>query len=275
MDREAFTLSGLDQYSIGSLLVEKNSGSSGEEDYYPVLKAMGTLPLGEKGRLEYENISASASPVIEEARRIASRKQLPAIAGEVSVHSIMVSGNLSCISEESAYSLSYGKLHGTRLFTAWLRHLFLNLAAPDAYPKNTSVIGRDPAGKKGFLNYLFPPLESDAFQYFNDLVQIYAKGRDQLFSFACETSWQLVQVLEKSEFNLDRETVFKAMNSSRVKNSWYGRYNRQGEKENRYISLCVENRDPFENVEALLASGFVQNSIMVYQPMLENMKRVS
>jgi hypothetical protein len=62
------------------------------------------------------------------------------------------------------------------------------------------------------------------------------------------------------------------MSNAKVKNSWYGGYNRKGEKDNRYISLCVENSDPFESVDALLASGFVQNSIMIYKPMLENMK---
>ena len=275
MDREAFTLSGLDQYNMGSFLVEQNlrlPEEPGEEDYYPVLKAMGALPLGQKGRLEYENISAYASPVIDAARSIASKKQLPAIAVEVNINKIMVSENLSGINEDGAYCLSYGKLNGSRLFTAWLRHLFLNLAAPDDYPKDTTVIGRDPAGKKDLLNYMFPSLESNALQYFKNLVQVYTKGGDQLFYFACETSWQLVQILSKSRFNIDRDSVFKAMSNFKVKNSWYGGYNRKGEKDNRYISLCVENSDPFESVDALLASGFVQNSIMIYKPMLENMK---
>jgi exodeoxyribonuclease V gamma subunit len=281
VDREVFTLSGLDQYNMGSFLVEQNlrlpgePEEPGEEDYYPVLKAMGTLPLGQKGKLEYENITAFASPVINAARSIAAKKQLPAIAGEVNVNTIMVSENLSGINEDGAYYVSYGKLNGSRLFTAWLRHLFINLTAPDDYPKDTTVIGRDPAGKKDLLTYMFPSLKSDALQYFKNLVQIYTKGGDQLFYFASETSWQLVQILSKSRFDLDRDTVFKAMSSFKVKNSWYGGYNRKGEKDNRYISLCVENSDPFESVDALLASGFVENSIMIYKPMLENMKIIS
>jgi len=95
------------------------------------------------------------------------------------------------------------------------------------------------------LNYMFPSLESDALQYFKNLVQIYTKGEDQLFYFASETSWQLVQVLSKNKFDLDRESVFKAMSNLKVKNSWYGGYNWKGEKDNRYISLCLENSDPF------------------------------
>jgi len=275
INREAFTLSGLDQYNMGSFLVEQNlrlPGEPGKEDYYPILKAMGSLPLGQKGRLEYENISAFASPVIDATKSIASKKQLPAIAVELNINKIMVSENLSGINKDGAYCLSYGKLNGSRLLTAWIRHLFLNLTAPDDYPKDTFVIGRDPAGKKDLLSYMFPSLESDALQYFKNLVQIYTKGEDQLFYFACETSWQLVQVLSKSRFNIDRDTVFKAMSSFKVKNSWYGGYNRKGEKDNRYISLCLENSDPFESVDTLLDSGFVQNSIIVYKPMLDNMK---
>ena len=108
IDREAFSLSGLDQYNMGSFLVEQNlrlpgePGEPGKEDYYPILKAMGSLPLGQKGRLEYENISAFASPVIDAANSIASKKQLPAIAVEVNINKIMVSENMSNINEDAA-----------------------------------------------------------------------------------------------------------------------------------------------------------------------------
>jgi len=62
---------------------------------------------------------------------------------------------------------------------------------------------------------------------------------------------------------------------NRSKTSWYGGFYQTGEKENRYVSLCVENSDPFENIDTLLSSGFVQNSITVYKPLLENLKIIS
>ena len=282
MDRENFTMSGLDQYSMGNFLLDQNLKllelKQSKGDFYPVLKAMGSLPLGEKGKLEYENIKAIAGPVIDAVKNIAFKRQLEVYTGEININSVVISDHLSDIYEDGVYNLSYGKLNGSRLLNTWIRHLFLNITAPDDYPENTIVIGRDPAKKKDLLKYQFLPLKSAGLQYFKDLVQIYLKGGEQVFYFACETSWQLVQLLSKNSFDfdldVDSDVIFKAMNSSKVKNSWYGGYNQTGEKDNRYISLCLENSDPFESVETLLDSGFAQNSISVYKPMLENMETV-
>ncbi len=285
IERETFAISGLDQYTIGSFLVEHNLKMPEpnraelnlvEKDFYPILKAQGSLPLGQKGRLEYENIKAIATPVIEKAKIIASKKQLPSISGEININNTVISANLSDITEGGVYLLHFGKLNSARLMSAWIRHLFLNLTVPDGYPKNTTVIGRDPAGKKDLLSYEFPSLESgEADKYFKDLVQIYIKGGEQIFYFFCETSWQFVQLFLKNSYDLDSDPdqaiISTAMHNFKVQSTWNGNYYQTGEKDNRYISLCLENSDPFESVETLLASGFVQNSIKVYKPMIANM----
>ncbi|RLC20179.1 MAG: hypothetical protein DRH93_14155, partial [Deltaproteobacteria bacterium] len=72
---------------------------------------------------------------------------------------------------------------------------------------------------------------------------------------------------------LDRDMVFAAMNRS--KTSWYGGYYQTGERDNRYVSLGVENNDPFESVDAMLSSGFAQNSLNVYYPLLKNLETLS
>ena len=284
-DREVFSISGLDQYILGSFLVEKESA-----DFYPFFKAMGSLPFGEKGRFEFDKMMKSAKPVIDAARTMASKKQLPPIAGQVNIDGLMVFENFSDIREDAVYLVTYGKLNSARLLTGWIRHLFLNICTPPEYPKRTILIGRDPKGKKPVLTCLFPALESQAFQYFKELIQIYVKGGGQPFYFFCETSWQFVQAVLKENFeparsdpnqsdpnqlDLDRDLVSKAMNNSKTKASWYGGYHQTGEKENRYVSLCVEDNDPFESIDALLSSGFVQNSIAVYKPLLENLKIIS
>ena len=99
---------------------------------------------------EYENIKAIAAPVIEKAKIIAAKKQLPPISGEININNTVISANFSDITEDGVYILHYGKLNSARLISAWVRHLLLNLTLPDGYPKNTIVIGRDPAGKPGY-----------------------------------------------------------------------------------------------------------------------------
>ena len=278
LDREAFSISGLDQYSLGDLLVEKNTDTSDKTQFYPIIKAMGILPFGEQGKFEYEKIKSAADPVIDIAKTIAAKKQLPPMAFELNIDGLIVSANFSDIREDGAYFLNFGKLNSARLLSGWIKHLFLNICAPCDYPKKTILIGRDPKGKKPVVTFSFPELESNALKYFKELTQIYRKGKNHPFYFFCETSWQFLQALSRENceldpLKLDRDLIFKAMNKSKA--SFYGGYYQKGEIENRYVSNCVENDDPFENVDALLSSGFVENSINVYKPLLENLKITS
>lgn len=282
-DREVFSISGLDQYILGSFLVEKESADFiaepfRETDFYPFFKAMGSLPFGEKGKFEFDKMMNTAGPVIDAARVIASKKQLPPVAAQIDIDGVMVSANFPDIREDAVYFVTYGKLNSARLLSGWIRHLFLNICAPPDYPRKTILVGRDPKGKTPVLTCSFPALESQAFQYFKELTQIYVKGGGQPFYFFCETSWQFVRALLKQNFDpdplkVDTDLVFKVMNNSKIKAGWYGGYFQTGEKENRYVALCVENNDPFESVDALLSSGFVQNSITIYKPLLENLEQ--
>ncbi|MCP3876079.1 MAG: hypothetical protein GY699_23390, partial [Desulfobacteraceae bacterium] len=265
IDREAFSISGLEQYTLGSLMVEKKSASCEQIDLYPVLKANGSLPLGEKGRSEYNRIMTTAGPVIEKAVKIAEKKQWPALSKEISVGDMSISANLRDIMEDAAIVLTYGKLNGARLISGWLNHLFLNIVSPSNYPKETHLIGRDPKGKNKAITYAFPSIPSEAKKIFKDLVSIYNNSRQQPFYFFCETAWQFIQVLSKKEYSLDPDDVFYAMNRSKA--NWYGGYYQTGEKENPYVSLCVENNDPFENIDALIKSGFPQNAVTVFRPL--------
>jgi exonuclease V gamma subunit len=167
--------------------------------------------------------------------------------------------------------VTYGRLNGARLLAAWIRHLFLTVCAPEVYPGTTHLIGRDPEGKDPLKTCSFPPLGSHARNDLSHLVKSAVQGTDNLFYFFCETSWQFVQALSKENFDLSRESVFTAMNQAKTRSSWYGNFHVTGEIHNPYIRLCVENNDPFENVDALISSGFIKNSLMVYQPLLKNM----
>ncbi|MBT3176318.1 MAG: exodeoxyribonuclease V subunit gamma [Desulfobacula sp.] len=273
-DREVFSISGLDQYILGSFLVENKTGSSNRDQLYSIVKARGILPLGKKGKFEFEKIMDIADPVIYAARAITSKRKLPSIVREINIGDLRVSNNFSDIREDGIYFVSFGKLNSARLLSAWIRHLFLNICAPPGYPGETIIIGRDPKGKKPVVSFSFPALESGAIKYFKELTQIYNKGKDSPFYFFCETSWQFVQALLKDDFELepsrlDRDLLVSAMKKSRP--SWYGGYYQTGEKQNRYVSYCVENNDPFESVQALFSSGFVENSIAVYKPLLQNL----
>jgi len=273
--REEFSLVGLDQYVLGSFLVKKRSRHEDDKDYYSLFRSMGMLPLGMKGRLDYENTLMLAEPVTGAVKEAELIKQIPAVTGEVQFENATVSGIVSDISEKGAFSISYGKLNSSRIISAWIKHLFLNITAPENYKNrqcNTVVIGRDPYGRQEVLKYYFRALEPQkAFQYLNYLVTIHVIGVSLPLFFACETSWQLALILSQKKYSLDEKVIFKAMNSTKVQNSWYGGYAHKGEKSNPYISLYVKNCDPFKNIEQFIDSQFAQNSVNIWRPVIENL----
>ena len=272
-DREAFTLAGLDQYFLGNLILEKESLSFHKTDFYPILRAMGSLPPGRKGRLEYERLMTLAGPLIEETRRISGMKRLPMITAGVDVGGRMVSGQITDIREEGNFLIGFGRLNGARMLSAWIRHLFINAAGSADYPKATFLTGRDPKGKKPVLTYRFQKLGQDACLYLNQLVDIFQKGQKEPFYFFCETSFQFAEALSADGFDLTEESVLKAM--GRAGKFWYDRHQGTGEKENRYVDLCCQHDGPFESVETLFSSGFAKNAVSVLRPLLENRVELS
>lgn len=242
-------------------------------DLYPVFKAMGSLPFGEKGRLEYERLIKTAGPIIDKAKIIASKNQLPAIVKDIAIADLTVSVNFSEIREDGLYAVGFGKLTPARLLSGWIRHVFLNICAPTDYPKETILIGQDPKGKVPFLKCIFPALGSEAKAVAEQLTLLFQSGHTSPLYFFCNTSFQFANALSRHGYALTTETVSEAMHKSR--SSWYGGYFITGEKENRYVSLYVEKNDPFESVENSLKSGFARNAVCIYKPLLENLKIIS
>ncbi len=281
LDREPFMVTGLEQYALGSYLLDQHTDMMNLKDLYPILKGKGILPFGEKGYLEYLRIQSKTEPLIDVNKIILSQTPLPAISTKIIIGDVIVSSTISDIYTDGVYSLSFGKLNGRRLLSSWIRHLFLNITAPEGYPVQTILTGQDPDGKKPYASFSFSPIKDKAkdkvkgkaFDYFTSLTDIYLKGIQSPFCFFCETSWQITKVLEKVEFELNSKNISNAFKKSLP--FWQGGFFGPGENHNRYINYCVKDNDPFQNVNTLVDSKIIQNAIQIYQPMLENIERIS
>jgi len=289
IERENFTTIGLDQYTLGTLLLEKIQSDAqfdvdpikfNRVDLYHTIKAMGILPLGEKGHLEYNRVLSTVNPIIKALEEIKIKTALSSFSAQIQFDEALISVNFSDIKEDGKYYVGYGKLTSARLLSGWIRHLFLNhgiqhkdsanKSALDNYPRDTFLIGRDPKGKKEVSIYQFSAIESDTKQIIEKLLTFYANGITEPLYFFCETSWQFVQAISRKEFKTDHHSIKECINKS--KRFWDGNDYLMGEKSNRYIERCIENNDPFDSVDKLVNSGFVDNSIQIYKPMMEHMK---
>ncbi|MBU1195880.1 MAG: exodeoxyribonuclease V subunit gamma [Proteobacteria bacterium] len=271
-DREAFTVSGLDQYAMGNDMLNRYS-SKNASDLYSVLKAQGTLPLGEKARLEYARILSMAQPLMDVKAAVLSKSPLPSLPAQITIGTVTVSSVLDNIYCDGVYFSDFGKLNSKRLLPEWIRHLFLNLTAPDDYPCTTFLAGQDPDKKAQAAVLCFLPVKDNARDYFFMLLDMYKKGLQSPLYFFVETAWQIAKALEKDNFTVtleNRSAVYK-----KAMATWHGSDFFPGESRNRYLARCMEACDPFRNMDAFYSSDIVQNAVRIYQPMLDHMERIS
>ena len=92
-----------------------------------------------------------------------------------------------------------------------------------------------------------------------------------MLPFLCNTCFHLAQSLSQKQFDQTRENLELALAQSRK--FWADGFFGGGESTNRYVELVFRHKDPFENLENLMASGIVDNALLVYQPLLENLIR--
>lgn len=272
MDRENFVLNGLDQYKLGDLLLDKLSDLDADIDLYPVLKAGGNLPLGEKGRAEFDRIQNLAAPILKVRQKLVSSPKLPDLAGQVQVDSTLVSAGLTGIHQQGRQCFTYGRINGARLVSAWIEHLFLVLASSDDYPKTTFLTGRDPSNKRPVITYGFNDPGPEAEFMFKQLIQLFASGHEKPVFLFCETGFAFAKALIKEGFDTSWETLNRIMSQYKIKAAWQGNQFVSGESQDRYVDLCIGNNDLFRNPDTLLASGFVRNLEIVYQPLLNHLE---
>ncbi|MCF6249173.1 MAG: exodeoxyribonuclease V subunit gamma, partial [Desulfobacula sp.] len=183
-DRESFSIVGLDQYTLGSWLVGKQEAIRDlipeiiidKEDHYPTLKAMGSLPYGQKGRVEYEKLQLLAEPVMDAVQTISLKKTLLPVVKQLKIDDLTINVHLKDIREDGLTVAGFGKLNSARLLLGWIQHLFLNACAPKGYPKRTRLIGRDPGGKKPVFIVEFEALKDPDLEHLKVLAKLYEKG---------------------------------------------------------------------------------------------------
>ena len=272
VQREPFSLAGLDRHTLGTRLVDTASEQPDPSDGYPFFKAMGSLPPGRKGKHEYDKLLGQAQPVMDAADKRGVSPALPPVATLLDTAGLKLNVRLSGIRENGITRASFGRLTAKRLLTGWIHHLCLTLCAPAHYPKTTRLIGQAPAGKAGIQEMVFEDPGDAAKEYINTLTDIFLAGLSTPVCFFCETGFQFAKVLAKRNFETSRQNVMEA--ADKAARYWYGDRFLPGERDDRYIQLCYRHHDPFDTVQRLESEGFVDLAVRIFKPMLLHMREV-
>lgn len=276
-EREPFSLAGLDQYKLGRYLVENQIDNTLKTSIYSYFKDLGILPLGEKGKLEFERIFQSAIPLIDALKMRDAETMFPVVSMSAQFKKITLYTELDNISESGMVNISFGQLNSRRLLTFWLKHLALNCLdlnpGQNLQTKQTLLICRDPLKRNKTVTGVFDPIEKEkAKMYLDQMFDLYFKGLPKPLFFSCEAGYRLAKALSKNKFKLGKEAVSNAMNSS--KSSWYGGKYSAGEITDRYIGLCTKNNDPFESVEKIISTGFAENAVAIFGPIIHHLRQI-
>jgi exodeoxyribonuclease V gamma subunit len=263
-DREAFELSGLSRYGLGSYYMDKAC----ETDLYPLVRAGGLLPLGQKGRAEWERVKALADPVMALAGTLEMGAAMPPLAVDTRVGKVHITGSIHDLYESGRFVAGFGRLTPARLLTQWIYHLFLNFQAGKSTPLITRLVGQDPKGKLPAVVYSFGPVPQCQ-SHIEQMISLYHRGQSQVPAFFCNTCFYLVQSLAQKNYETSRENLALALAQSR--RYWFDPFYGGGERMNRYVELVYGHQDPFETLDNLTASGVLDNALLVYQPLLENL----
>ena len=272
VQREPFSLKGLDRYKIGTRLLDASLDTATANDGYPAFKAMGCLPPGQKGKHEYETLDRRVRPVAEAAEAALSSPLLSPVAKLIRVAGLAVHVYIKDIRENGATMVTFGRLTGPRILKGWIHHVCLNLSVPDGYPGTTRLIGQDPDGKKDVLTIEFSTPGATALPILETLVEMVIRGMEEPLCFFGETSYRFAKALAKDQFATDEKTVMAAVKKS--EKYWSGSRFLPGEKENRYIRLCYSQNDPFDSLETLRSSGFTDLALDVFKPLLAHMREI-
>ncbi len=268
-DREPFQVSGLAQYHLGTISMDRAC----EPGIYERIRAGGLLPLGRKGRMEWERIQGLAAPV----NRLANERIPDETPGILRIDPDMdlgtgpyrFRGQVGELFSTGRFVKGFGTLTPVRLLTQWVYHLLYTLGGSDR--KETWILGRGAGKSKGADALGFTGDFKGAKDMLHTLARLYWHGREQVVPFLPVPCFHLAQSLVAGGSDPSGDALAKAMAKARP--YWTGNAYMPGECRNRYTALAFGDQDPFSGADALAGSGLLDTGLAVFTPLLENLAR--
>jgi exodeoxyribonuclease V gamma subunit len=275
-DREPFQVSGLDRYHLGTWLLEKESDAAMDaaQAWYPLVRAGGHLPLGNQGRLQWQSVCETTLPVKVLAQQHMPEIRLDPVTIDIVLGNTRIFGPVSDLFAEDGGIIrcvaGVGRINARRLLINWITHLALTLAKQDI-PVETRIIGRDPKDRQPGVVRKLLPVGAQAKPILSDLVSVYEKGLGQVWAFFPDTCFVLAKIFFENDYQVTNQILGQALKAAGP--VWFNAYSKSGEKTDRYAAAWLAGRpDPFDSPDELLASGLVENALLVYRPLMEHME---
>jgi exodeoxyribonuclease V gamma subunit len=261
-DREPVDPDALEKYFLGSFLLDKGTAGDAMADYYPIVRATGTLPPGTAGRCFFTDVMDLAVPIHQALAVETAFAPMAPVVVDLVLPGARISGKIGDLRSHARVAATYARLSARRKLVFWIEHLVLNCLDVDGLARKSILIGR---GQTECERMALPDLKGSAPVLLADLVKFYWLGQQAPLAFFPETSYAYALARLKTD---DAMAEPKAMTAAYKR--WHtGFKGPMGEADNPYVRKAFEGKDPLEERDDDPEKVFARTALAVFGPLIE------
>lgn len=240
--REPFALEPLALYGLRQRLLALRLREEPVEDALALARAGGLLPHARVGEVLFREESGAVDGFAGKLRAASPKKTFEPLGFDIALRERRLAGALAGVSDAGLLGYRLAPVHPRDLLNAWVRHLVLNVVAPEGVARVTRWIGEDEV-------VAFEPL-GDAQAILQRLVELYAMGLRRPLHFFPAASYEYVK---------------SGTTGKKYRATWEGSDFSRGECDDPYYQLAFRGSDPLDG-------EFEEISRAVFGPMLAAMR---
>jgi exodeoxyribonuclease V gamma subunit len=141
--REPFTADPLQSYELKQRLLALRLRAEPVQDALAVARASGLLPHARVGEALFERASDAVDGFAAKVLEAQPKEMLDPIGVDLALGEMRMRGTLSGVSKAGLLGYRLARFRAKDLLNAWVRHLVLNVVAPEPVARVTRWIGQD------------------------------------------------------------------------------------------------------------------------------------
>ncbi|HCD35432.1 MAG TPA: exodeoxyribonuclease V subunit gamma [Chlorobium sp.] len=189
IDREPFSIEGLDAYMIREELLEKILQGSDPSDILPLFQARGIIPPSGIGERLFASMATESAAFAARLTALTEgAAELPPLPVNLDIGGFRLTGELTHIWPKHQLSYRHASMRGRERIQSWIRHLVLNAAREEGYPTETILVMRNES-----LSFAQP---DQPVLYLENLLKRYREGLHSPLLFFPEASLAYTRKLD-------------------------------------------------------------------------------
>jgi len=188
-DREPLELDNLEEWKLGTALLERTLRGENLDEALPSIAASGALPPGTLGQCTFEDLCPEVTILAAAAGALIRGDELEPLTVDEKLEGTRISGVLRHLWPAGQVQYQYSKLGRRHELGVWIRHLVVNWLQPAGYSRDSYLVGRSQGKKGGPVAIRFRPV-NDAHRVLGILLRLYWLGQEApllLFEHASRT----------------------------------------------------------------------------------------